>query len=224
MIRVHLQPEPARFDELVRQPGLSAIDELVGEEPRLTRPGPKRKQLEDKQGNPITDRGELPSSKFPDYWTRALDDLLDAYGRVCAFTAFYIEPVTGAPSVDHMIPRSTAWDEVYEWANYRLACALVNSRKGACQEVLDPFEVEDGWFQMEFVGFQLKPNPELDAERRGVIRDTITQLGLNEPDCTELRQSYYTNYIEGHISWAYLSRRAPLVAMEIERRGERRDR
>ena len=219
MIPVHLQPEPDDFDEMVRQPGLSAIAELVGEEPLRSRPGPKRNQLTDTQGNPITTRSSIPGNRFPDYWTRALDDLWNAYGRICAFTAFYIEQVTGVPTVDHMIPKSEAWDRVYEWSNYRLACALVNSRKGACQDVLDPFEVEDGWFHVELTAFQVIPNPELDDATSALVEESIRELGLNESDCLELREEYAMSYWDGDISLRRLQHRAPHVAFELRRQG-----
>ena len=31
------------------------------------------------------------------------------------------------PSVDHYVAKSGRWDLAYEWSNYRLACAAMNS-------------------------------------------------------------------------------------------------
>lgn len=45
MIPVALAQEPAGFDKDVRQPGLSAIDELVGRAPRIRRRGPRRPKV-----------------------------------------------------------------------------------------------------------------------------------------------------------------------------------
>jgi hypothetical protein len=45
MIPVKPAPEPADFDRKVRKPGLSAIAELVGEQPILKRPGPRRRKI-----------------------------------------------------------------------------------------------------------------------------------------------------------------------------------
>lgn len=217
MIRVQLQPEPSDFDEAVRQPGLSAIAELVGEEALITRPGRKREQLVDAQNNPITDRTRIPGSKFPDYWTKALDSLWEAYDQVCAFTCLYIPRVTGNRSVDHMIPKSRAWDRVYEWSNYRLACGLANSRKGASEEVLDPFEIEDGWFHLELTGFQVLPNPVLDDDTKARVNETIRILGLNERDCLKQREDYALGYWEHDLSLRRLERRAPHIAIELRR-------
>lgn len=223
MIRVLLQPEPVSFDDDVRQPGLSAIEELIGNEPLITRTGPKRKQLVDETGDPIMDPDLIPGHKFPDYWTRALTDLWEAYDKVCAFSCFHIPRVTGSRSVDHMIPKSMDWEQVYEWSNYRLACALVNSRKGASLEVLDPFEIEDGWFMLELTGYQLVPNPDLGDDMKEKIRTTIRVLGLNEPDCRKLREEYAESYWSGDISLRRLERHAPHVAFELERQGRLRD-
>jgi hypothetical protein len=112
MIRVSPAPEPADFDARVRQPGLAAIAELVGEAPAAGRRGRRRTRVVDR-------REELRPKDFPAFWTEALDDLLLAYRRLCAYLALYIEPATGAASVDHFVPKSTAWDRVYEWSNYR---------------------------------------------------------------------------------------------------------
>jgi hypothetical protein len=150
MIHVDLADEPADFHKKVRLPGLSAINELVGEAPSIKRPGPRRARIASR-------REDIPASKFPPFWTGAIDDLMKAYKRICAYMACYIEPVTGMPTVDHMIPKSQRWDKVYEWSNYRLACSLMNSRKNGVPHVLDPLEVETGWFELELVGFQLKP-------------------------------------------------------------------
>jgi hypothetical protein len=41
MIPVEPAPEPPDFDKKVRQPGLSAIAEMVGEPPTIQRRGPR---------------------------------------------------------------------------------------------------------------------------------------------------------------------------------------
>lgn len=217
MIRVHPAPEPTDFDEKVRQPGLSAMAELVGEEPLRKRPGPKRKKLAER-------REDIRPDAFPPYWTHALDNLLDAYQRICAYVCIYIEKVTGGASIDHLIPKSRAWDHVYEWSNYRIACSLMNTRKGVACEVLDPFEIQDGWFALELVGFQVVPGESLDASIRERVVATIETLNLNDRECCGLREEYASEYQAGHISLGYLRRRAPFVARELERQGRLNER
>lgn len=45
-----------------------------------------------------------------------------------------------------------------------MACSRLNARKRDFTDILDPFEVQTGWFQLELVGFQVLPAPKLDAE------------------------------------------------------------
>ena len=212
MIRVAPAPEPPDFETQVRQPGLDALAELVGELPLRRRRGPKRTKIADR-------REDIPSESFPPFWTEALEELLTAYWRICAYTCFYIEPVTGAASVDHMIPKSQAWDRVYEWLNYRLACSLMNTRKGAMTDVLDPFEVQHGWFTIEFTGFQVLPAEGVRRVITAQVAATIQRLRLNDRDCRERREEYAVSYWEHQISLGYLSRRAPFVVMELRRQG-----
>ena len=90
MIPVTPAPEPADFDRTVRQPGLRAIAELVGEAPQR-RAGRRLPQVADS-------RNLIPAATFPRYWRAALDDLQAAYDRVCAYLCVRIS--TDA-SVDH---------------------------------------------------------------------------------------------------------------------------
>lgn len=210
MIRVEQAPEPADFDLKVRKPGLRAIAEMVGEPDLPKRRGRKREVIAES-------RDAIPADKFPPYWTEALPQLLEAYGRVCAYMSFYIERVTGAASVDHMLPKSRDWQEVYEWGNYRLACSLMNTRKNNYQDVLDPFEIDNEWFRMELVGYQVIPAPELPPKINEKVQATINRLSLNDYECLKLREEYAEEYSQGDINLAHLARRAPFLAREIER-------
>ena len=52
--------------------------------------------------------------------------------------------------MEHFAPKKKHPDHAYIWENYRLVCTVMNSRKRDFENVLDPFEVEDGWFQIQF--------------------------------------------------------------------------
>lgn len=72
MIPVALAPEPAKFDDLVRRPGLLAIAEMVGREPIPARRAGKK-------FSKVADREEdIAGDQFPSYWERVLDDLMIA--------------------------------------------------------------------------------------------------------------------------------------------------
>jgi len=209
MIRVEPADEPQSFNEQVRKPGLRAIAEMVGEPDLPKRRGrPRKKVAETREG--------ISGDEFPPFWTEALPDLMEAYGRLCAYVCIYIERVTGGGSVDHMLPKSRAWQDVYEWQNYRLACTLMNARKNNYQDVLDPFEVEEGWFRLELTGYQVIPGADLDPAIEARVLATITRLSLNDRDCLKVREDYATAFANGDISLDYLRRRAPFLAREIE--------
>ena len=209
MIRIVPAPEPGRFAAIVREPGLRALAEKVGETP------PRRKG---KRFQKIADqRDQIPFDEFPPYWTEAIDDLMTAYSQICAYSCFKIHAVTGARSVDHMIAKSKAWDKVYEWSNYRLSCARLNARKNNFNDVLDPFDIQDGWFQLELVGFQVVSNPNLDTNLRTSVENTIDRLGLNE-FCRERAQDA-EYYWAGEVTLKVLTEESPFVTMELRRHG-----
>ena len=210
MLPVTCADEPATFDSKVRQKGLSAIDEMVGRKPRAPHSGPKRKKIAKREEG-------IPAKKLPPFWRDALPEMLAAYERRCAFLAMHLEHATGNPSVDHMLPKSRNWKEVYEWSNYRLCAASVNARKSDMVGVVDPFSCRDGWFAIEFTAFQVVHGPNAPAGRARQFSATL-QL-LNEPDCLKAREEYFVSYADGHIDLTYLERRAPFVASELRRQG-----
>lgn len=212
MIPVTPAVEPASFDERVRRKGLRAIAELVGETPGGVRRGRPRKKIAET-------RDAIPPEAYTPYWRDVLPEMLDSYGRLCSYLSLYIEHATGNPSVDHVIPKSKAWDKVYEWSNYRLACALVNARKNDVSLALDPFEIHEDWFALEFVEFQVVVGPAAQGDVIDRIEDSVVKLGLNLPECCKAREEYVEAYREGHIDLPYLTRRAPFIARELHRQG-----
>jgi hypothetical protein len=207
MIHIKIAEEPATFHDAVRVPGLRAIAEMVGEQP--PRPAGRRHSK-------IADyRQDIPPEKFPPYWTKALDDLMACYGKVCAYSCFRIHPVTGARSVDHFAAKSRRWDRVYEWTNYRLACALLNARKNEFDDVMDPVHIDDGMFQLELVGFQIVPNPLLHPITKEEIQKTVERLGLD--DFRQERADDAEKYWSGDISLSVLTEESPFVAKELRR-------
>lgn len=207
MIPVTPAEEPSDFQSKVRERGLRAIAEMVGERPRR------------KSGRPFgkiaSRREEIPAGSFPTYWTECLDDFLNAFNRICAYSCFRIHPVTGAASVDHFAPKSRKWNKVYEWNNYRLAAARLNARKNSFEDLIDPFDVQEAWFHLELVGFQVFPNPQLNKSLRQQIETTITRLGLN--DFRHEREDDAQRYWDGEITLKTLQRESPFVAFELAR-------
>lgn len=208
MIPVQLQPEPISFDDSVRQMGLSAIDEMVGRPPRRPRSGTARSKIADREE-------DIPAKEFHPYWRHALDDLLVSYQRRCAFLALYIPHATGFASVDHMLPKSKRWDQVYEWANYRLCAGSLNGMKSDMTGIIDPFDCQPGWFALEFVGFQVVLGEQ--APQGGGPEFDATLRLLNTKPARDARERYFTHYRLHHISLHILEIEAPFVADEVRR-------
>ena len=198
MIPVKPQPEPAEFDETVRQPGLAWI---------------RGAQLD-------------PANPFPEgmdarpYWRECLRTLYEAYDGVCAYLGIFFERVTGAASDDHFVPKSTAKAEfAYHWPNYRLACLRMNTLKRDFADVLDPFEIREGMFHLELVTGRIYPNPDLLKGEFEQVERTIVRLGLDEPDCRGMRSRDFGEYVSGNVSADFLRRRFPFLWSEASRQG-----
>lgn len=216
-MRVEPRPEPAAFDGTVRKPGLSAISELVGQGPL---PGQGR------LGPAATfpGRESIPGRHLPAHWSGARADLLREYARTCAFSGLRpSRPWTEDRylTIDHMVPKSRDCRLAYEWSNLRLACRILNQRKGNSEDVLDPFEIDvdgEAWFHMDTVEFRLRPNPDLDSGLQARIRHAISTLGLNGPAWRATRREHYAQF-EKHGQLCRVERAFPFVAREIRRLG-----
>ena len=197
MIHVDAMPEPAMFDAKVRQKGL---DFLRKKGIDLSLPLP-------------------PKTHIKPCWRSCLDDLYESYNGTCAYLCLFFERVTGGGSVDHFIAKSKRADLAYEWSNYRLACTAMNSRKCSFDDVLDPFEIEDGWFHMEFFIGQIYPNPELPQDQRHQVAATIKRLGLDDDENRKMRLRHFRYYYEDHWDEIYLKKASPFVWYEAWRQG-----
>ncbi len=197
MIHVVPQPEPESFDANVRRKGLAWL---------------RRKNIALNQPLP-------PQTALEPYWRHCLDEMHSRYNGCCAYLAVFFERVTGGGSVDHFIAKSQWADLAYEWSNYRLACSRMNSRKREYADVLDPFEVENGWFHLEPVSGRIYPNPGLSSDLRCRVQTTIDRLGLDDAGNREMRARHYQEYREGYYTAEFLRRRSPFVWSEADRQG-----
>ncbi|MFO7563943.1 MAG: hypothetical protein R6X02_14950 [Enhygromyxa sp.] len=162
---------------------------------------------------------DVSSDRLPPTWRHCLPQLYDAYAGICAYLCVYIERVTGARTTDHFVARSREPHLAYEWSNFRLACSLMNSRKGAVAEVLDPCEIEDGWFELGLPGFGVKPGSGLSPTVRRAVEVTIAKLGLDDWECRDLRRKHILDYQTGRVDLRWLERESPFVARELRRCG-----
>ena len=197
MIPVKAQPEPAAFDADVRKKGLVYLQ---------------------KHGF-LLDQPLPPNANIEPYWRACLTDLHRAYGGVCAYVGVFFERVMGGGSVDHFIAKSTNAGLAYEWDNYRLACSTMNSRKRDYNDVLDPFRLAPDLFRLQLSTGHIYPNPTLDAVSMRIVEETIERLGLDDPQCREMRARWYQDYLEHQLPSDYLKNKAPFIWSEACRQG-----
>ena len=138
MIKVELKRKPSDFDSKVKTPGQRFLNEIKH---------PRGKQWNNK-----------------DFWVRVIPDMVTAYDGVCAYSSLWIKP--DQPTIDHYISRDENPNLAYEWNNFRLARWRINTRKRNHKDVLDPFEIGENWFVLEFTTFEVKPNPRLSASHK----------------------------------------------------------
>ncbi|NNB90903.1 HNH endonuclease [Corallococcus exiguus] len=153
------------------------------------------------------------------HWRHCSLQLWKAYRGICAYSCLYIPRGTGALTVDHLLPKSKQRALAYEWSNYRLACNRMNARKNAFEDVLDPFEVQDGWFALELSTLQVIPGAGLSASMQQRVQDTIDRLDLNDEEFLEARTSWYDEYRQGAFNFDFLRRHFPFLAKELVRQG-----
>lgn len=199
MIHVELQPEPAPFDRLVRQPGHRFLARHVRPTKNLWR--------------------------SHDYWVRVKGELYAGYNQICAYSSHWIPPDTGSRTCEHFVPKDRHPKLAYEWSNYRLVCGTLNGRKGT-RGVLDPFELKDGWFVIDFPSLLVRPGRSFDLGIARRIQETIDVLGLNdEGTCLMARASWTRDYCclvreaQAAVAFEFLKRRAPFLAVELQRQG-----
>jgi hypothetical protein len=196
MIPVAQQPSPAGFEETVRAPGLAWL-----------------------HANGVPLDGPAPSNlKWNALWTQFIDHAHEVYGGHCAYLACYLELATGEVTIDHFVSKKSKPSGAYDWSNYRLSSLGANRIKGE-KKVLDPFLVQQDWFQLELVSGKMFANPNLPMETIQLIKKSISDLKLDNSRCRKLRAQYFWDYCQNRFSANYLRAKSPFVYAEAARQG-----
>ena len=136
--------------------------------------------------------------------------------KICAYCCSYT--IKGNWSVDHFIPKSLHPKGAYEWDNFRFARDRLNNYKDNYQDVLDPFILSEGWFQLDFSSFLLKPNPSLVPLALNEVWATINRLHLNlDNDYVNERTEVIRRYCKGEITFDYIETNYPFIGKEMIR-------
>jgi hypothetical protein len=121
--------------------------------------------------------------------------------------------------VDHFLSCKHERHLAYEWSNYRFAAGWINSSKQNVDgEVLDPFELENGWFEILLPSLQLVLTDKIPRKLRAKARFTIERLHLKDDErVLRQREAWYRLYREGDLTLDGLHQVAPLVAAAVEK-------
>lgn len=159
------------------------------------------------------------TTKPKDFWSTFKPQLAQGFQNLCGYSVMHIP--SGMGTVDHYLSKSKAKNRhlIYEWKNYRYALSRVNSCKGIYdRQILDPFEVEDNWFEIILPSCQLVLTdavPDSDRER---VQFTIKQLQLQNSEWViEQRQEWYRMYLENELNLEGLEKKAPLIARAVKK-------
>ena len=153
--------------------------------------------------------------RFPGHWQKFQPDLADGFQNRCGWWAMQIED--GA--VDHFLSKKKHPRLAYTWSNYRYIAATVNSSKGNLDErVLDPFEVQTGWFEILLPSMHLVRTAAVPVPLQAKADFTIKRLWLIKGiKVRRNRLRWYEGYKRGRITLAGLREYAPLVADAVEK-------
>lgn len=183
-------PEPADFDSGCRRPGITwwSSRRLAGETPK--------------------------TSEFPNLWAKYESDLARAFHQRCGWWAMWI----AEGEVDHFLSKKNRPELAYEWTNYRYIAGSVNGSKGNLDDkVLDPFDVQDGWFEVIVPSMQLIGTDQLPAALKDKASFTLEKLRLREgTKVVRCRRRWYESFKNG-TPISELEKFAPLVAKAVKK-------
>jgi hypothetical protein len=156
-----------------------------------------------------------PPARPRDFWSPFKPDLADAFDGLCGYSCMH-EPVG---TVDHYLSCREERERAYDWSNFRFASQWINSSKqNADDDVLDPFEVGDNWFEILLPSLQLVLTDRIPAEMRARAEHTLKRLHLRDDErVTRQRRAWYELYQSGDLSLAGLRKMAPLIARALDR-------
>lgn len=188
--------EPPLFDTNCRQPGATFLADMPPRDPH----------------------------EKSAWWCQFQPDLARHFSYRCGWTAMAIG-LDG--DVDHYLAcgnregcPSPHRNLAFEWSNYRYASGTINSRKGNLDDqILDPCQIGEGWFEVVFPNFVLRPTSLLPAALQDKARTTIKKLKLfNEHKVRFTRWMWYERYWNGGQPLIeLLEKEAPLVAAAVRK-------
>ncbi|MBI2425401.1 MAG: hypothetical protein HYV27_21425 [Candidatus Hydrogenedentes bacterium] len=159
-----------------------------------------------------------PTGRVPPYWRPFLPALSKGFKQLCGYSAMY----TPSGTVDHYVDIKERRELAYEWDNYRFASELLNSMKG-CKgkdgsKVFDPYEVNDGWFEIILPSLQLIVTDSVPPELREQAMYTLERLHLRDDERIIRQRRHWIEEYKNSGDIGVLERNAPLLARAVTKR------
>lgn len=122
-------------------------------------------------------------------------------------------------TVDHYLSCDNYPHLAYEWSNYRYASGWINASKGTLDDgVLDPFAIQETWFELLLPSLQLVLTDAMPEEIRQRAEFTLTRLHLRDDErVMRQRQEWYKLYQAGQLTLSGLEKVAPLIAKAVRK-------
>lgn len=150
-------------------------------------------------------------------WLAFQQRLADGFGDLCGYSALYV----ANGEVDHFVSHDEDRSLTYDWNNYRYAAGWLNASKKSVRstEILDPFEVEDDWFEILMPSLQFVATDAVPPDKRAQAERVLTRLHLGHDErVMKQRREWYRMYMDGEISTLEaLAKKAPLIARAISK-------
>ncbi|MFT3771209.1 MAG: hypothetical protein QM820_37820 [Minicystis sp.] len=158
---------------------------------------------------------EHPGTERPrDFWSPFRELLAEGFAHRCGYTAM----LDLAGTIDHFRSCKTHPELTYEWTNLRYASQWINSAKKSV-EVLDPYEVGEGWFEILLPSMQLVATERIPPDRRELALATLKRLPIaHDERVLKQRRHWYRLYEAKKLSLEGLRSVAPLIAAAEEKR------
>jgi hypothetical protein len=150
-------------------------------------------------------------------WSAFHGELRDAFHGRCGFLGLWIHRGT----VDHWVSVNNQPSLAYEWSNYRYVAGELNSAKKPAWDgkLLDPFEIDGEWFEIQLPSLQLVLIADVPADVRERVEFTLDKLHLRDgEEVVRIRREWVKQYELGGLSLERLHHFAPLIARAIAKR------
>jgi hypothetical protein len=200
MMKITIPPPPQNFQNRVSVPGEAFLK---------INPSPKASEW-----------------RRHSHWTQVHTELYESYHGICNYCSSWSpRSLEGVPqnndwqtSIDHYKPKSKYPRDAYKWENFRLCRRRLNNLKKDYTDIIDPTEIENDWFWIDFTSFLLKPSPTLkDRDLYSKIFQTIKILRLNtDNDYINERKNVIAFYSLDIINKSYIQSKYPFMYYQME--------